>query len=90
MSSILQEVFSSMNVIKSSASEAKEIKKFNKENRRLLKITLKREVINMVTGPILEVCTGVGLALVILFGGSQVIQGKITPGDLFHLLLRSL
>lgn len=86
MSSILQEVFSSMNVIKSSASEAKEIKKFNTENRRLLKITLKREVINMITGPILEVCIGVGLALVILFGGSQVIQGQITPGDLFSFI----
>jgi len=45
MSSILQEVFSSMNVIKSSASEAKEVKKFDNENRRLLKITLKRELI---------------------------------------------
>ena len=86
MSSILQEVFSSMNVIKSSASEAKEVKKFDNENRRLLKITLKRELINTITGPILEVCIGVGLALVVLFGGLQVISGKITPGDLFSFI----
>ena len=86
MSSILQEVFSSMNVIKSSASETREVKKFNKENRRLLKITLKREIINTISGPILEVCTGIGLALVIVFGGAQVIQNKITPGDLFSFI----
>lgn len=86
MSSILQEVFSSMNVIKSSATEAKEVNKFDKENRRLLKITLKREFINTITGPILEVCIGVGLALVVLFGGLQVISGTMTPGDLFSFI----
>jgi subfamily B ATP-binding cassette protein MsbA len=86
MSSILQEVFSSMNVIKSSASEEREVAKFDKENKRLLKITLKREMINTISGPILEVCTGIGLALVVVFGGAQVINGQMSPGDLFSFI----
>ncbi|MDY6821027.1 MAG: ABC transporter transmembrane domain-containing protein [Deferribacterota bacterium] len=86
MSSILQEIFSSMLVIKSSTSEKKEIDKFNKENKRLRKVTMKREIYNLITSPIMELCLGIGLSIVLVFGGSLVINGEMTAGDLFSFI----
>jgi subfamily B ATP-binding cassette protein MsbA len=86
ISSILQEIFSSMMIIKSSATENKEIEKFNAENKRLRKITLKGEVYNIITTPAMELCLGIGVSFVLLYGGSLVIKGEMTPGDLFSFI----
>ena len=86
ISSILQEIFSSMMIIKSSATENKEIEKFNAENKRLRKITLRGEVYNIITTPAMELCLGIGVSFVLLYGGSLVIKGEMTPGDLFSFI----
>ena len=86
ISSILQEIFSSMMIIKSSATENKEIEKFNEENERLRKITLKGEIYNILTTPAMELCLGIGMSFVLLYGGSLVIKGEMTPGDLFSFI----
>jgi subfamily B ATP-binding cassette protein MsbA len=86
LSSILQEIFSSMVVIKSSATEAKEIEKFNKENKLLKKITLKREIYNILTTPIMELCLGIGMSVVLFYGGNLVIKGEMSSGQLFSFI----
>lgn len=86
LSSILQEIFNSMMVVKSAATENKEIEKFDRENRWLEKITLKREIYNMMNAPIIQICLGIGMGIVLLFGGSLVIKGEMTPGGLFSFL----
>jgi len=79
ISSILQETFSGIKVIKAFGLEQREIGKFEAKNHdyyRFLRKSIKYEGLST---PIMEVLTSFGIAGVIWFGGYQVITGTMTP-----------
>lgn len=79
ISSILQETFSGIKVIKAFGLEQREIGKFEAKNQdyyRYLRKSIKYEGLST---PIMEVLTSLGIAGVIWFGGYQVITGTMTP-----------
>ena len=70
-------------MVKAFANEEKEKGRFEDENARLIHI-FKREVIyNELSSPIMELVGALGTALVIFYGGMQVIRGESTPGTFF-------
>ncbi len=79
ISSILQETFSGIKVIKAFGLEQREIGKFEAKNHdyyRYLRKSIKYEGLST---PIMELLTSFGIAGVIWFGGYQVITGTMTP-----------
>lgn len=86
ISVFLQESFSGIRVIKAFANEPEEQKRFAKENGRLNRIYLREVIFNELSSPVMELVGAVGMGLVILYGGIQVIEGQSTPGTFFSFM----
>ncbi len=86
ISSLLQERFSGISVIKAFCAEEKEIEKFKKENKKLIKLGLKGVFYSALSSPIMELIGAVGIGVVVWYGGNQVIMGKSTPGTFFSFI----
>jgi subfamily B ATP-binding cassette protein MsbA len=86
ISSILQEIFSCIRVIKAFATEKGETKRFFEQNAKLVKIALKGAFYDATSSPLMEFIGSLGIGLVIWYGGSQVIAGNSTPGTFFSFM----
>jgi subfamily B ATP-binding cassette protein MsbA len=86
ISSLLQEIFSGIRVVKAFCMENKEQKRFDKENKLLLRIILKQTLAGEFSSSSMELVGALGIALVIWIGGMQVIDGTTTPGTFFSFV----
>lgn len=86
ISSYIQEKFSAIQVIKAFATEDRESERFVDQNAKLRKAALKRRFYNSLSTPSIELILGLSIAVVVFYGGSQVIAGDSTPGNFFSFL----
>ena len=86
VSSILQEMLSGIRVIKAFGTETQERVRFDKENKRLLRIALKSALSGEFSSSTMELVGAIGISLVVWFGGMQVIDGVTTPGTFFSFI----
>ena len=86
ISSILQEIFSSIKVVKAFSMEKAEETKFQFQNSKLVRIAIKGMVYTAMSSPVMEFIGALGMGLVIFYGGYQVLQGNSTPGTFFSFL----
>lgn len=82
----LGEIFSNIELIKASNTEKKEREKFDKENESLCKITLRITRINALISPMMEIIGSIGVAVVIIVGGKEVIEGSMSVGSFFSFI----
>jgi len=82
----LSEMFNNIELIKSSATEEFELKKFAKENWELFKINMKAVYFNELSSPILEIVGAVSLAVVIFLGAQDVYANKMSVGEFMAFL----
>jgi subfamily B ATP-binding cassette protein MsbA len=80
--SSLQESFTGIRTIKSFRLERYVRKKFRESNDRFTGLLLKTSALEEASHPLVELLSGIALAVVIYYGGTLVIAGKMTPGDL--------
>ena len=80
--SVLQESFTGVRVIQTFRLEKYIRKKFKERTESLMKVLLKTSLLEEISHPMVELLTAFALAAVIYYGGSQVLQGKMTAGDL--------
>ena len=81
--STLQESFSGIRVVKTFRLEQYVYQKFTEKNERFAHFLLKTSRVEEAAHPMVELLTALALAPIIYFGGHQVIEGKMTAGDLF-------
>lgn len=86
MTSVLQESFSGVRVVKTFTQEQHEVDKFKKSNSKLVKFMLKASLAAEIASPMMEFVSSFGIAGIIIYGGSQVINGDITAGAFFAFL----
>ena len=86
ISSLLQEIFSGIRVVKAFSTEKKEQTRFDKENKRLLRIVLKQTLAGEFSSASMELVGALGIGLVIWIGGMQVIEGTTTAGTFFSFV----
>ncbi len=86
ISIFLQEIFSGIKVLKAFSTENKETKRFAKENKRLVDLSLKQTKTSQLSSPIMEIIGALGASVVIWYGGLQVLEGTSTPGTFFSFL----
>jgi len=82
----LSEMFNNIELIKSSATEDFELKKFAKENWELFKINMKAVYLNQLSSPILEIVGAISLAVVIFLGAKDVYADKMSVGEFMAFL----
>ncbi len=86
ISSVLSEIFSNIEIVKANNAENKELKRFDEHNEKFFRLNLKSVKVNELVSPMMETLGSIGVAVVIIIGGKQVIDGTITVGSFFSFL----
>ncbi len=86
ISTFLDETISGNQTVKSFCMEQFEIARFFKETGRLLQVNLDSLRIGAYSTPVMELLGGVLGAVVIYYGGYNVIKGTMTPGEFFSFI----
>jgi subfamily B ATP-binding cassette protein MsbA len=86
ISSVLQETFSGVKVIKAFSLEDREIEKFRSRNLDFYSYVRKSIKYGSLTAPVMETITSFGVAGVVWYGGYTVISGKMTSAEFFSFI----
>jgi subfamily B ATP-binding cassette protein MsbA len=84
---IAEEVISGIRVVKSFVQTGREERRFAAQIRSNVETALRRAAIMAVFVPVITLLTFASAAAVLWYGGRQVIEGTISPGDLFAFVL---
>ena len=87
MVSTLQEVLSSIRIVKAFGREEYEQKRFEDESIESVDLALQARNIKAKLSPAVEIIVACGTALVLWFGSKQVLNGALTPGVLVVFFL---
>jgi ATP-binding cassette, subfamily B, bacterial MsbA len=82
----LDETFQNTIIIKSYCREEYEISRAGRIIDRFLEIYKKAAYLEAASSPIIETLGSIAVALIIIYGGSQVISGVTTPGAFFSFI----
>ncbi|MCR5431861.1 MAG: ABC transporter ATP-binding protein/permease [Lachnospiraceae bacterium] len=85
-SSNLQDVLSGMRVVKSFGNEKSESEKFLKLSNEYARVQMSNESFWAVFNPIIGTVLGLGLLVVVFFGGKEVLEGEMTAGELLQFM----
>ena len=69
-------------VVKAFAQEPAEIEKFEKENNAWFALSQRSATIQALNGPLLDMIANIGTVIIIWYGGTLVINGDLTVGEL--------
>ncbi|MBI4715004.1 MAG: lipid A export permease/ATP-binding protein MsbA [Nitrospirae bacterium] len=86
MTAHLQETFTGARVLKAFGMEEREAERFQEKNARYFGNAMKAVRVMETTSPLMEFLGAMGVALIIGYGGYQVIQGTTTPGTFFSFM----
>ncbi len=86
IATFLHETIKGYRIVKAFCMEEYEAARFAIENKRLLRIALKRLRIRAMSPPIMEMIGGLAASAVIFYGGYNVITGVSTPGTFFSFV----
>jgi subfamily B ATP-binding cassette protein MsbA len=86
LSALLAEVFSSLTIVKGFGREAYEHERFQCRNATYYDVAMRAVRADEIGSPLMECLGAVGVAVVVWYGGQQVIAGETTPGTFFSFL----
>ena len=86
INNLLQETFVGTKIVKAFCMEDAENAKFGRMNRQLYRLVMKSVRADEITSPLIEFLGSACLALIIWYGGYQVIIGNTTPGTFFSFV----
>ena len=82
----LSEIFNNIEIIQANNASAYEHSLFQRENERYFKLTMKSVKIAQLVSPLMETLGSIGVAVVIIVGGREVIDGTMSVGSFFSFL----
>jgi subfamily B ATP-binding cassette protein MsbA len=83
LNSFLHETFFGNKIVKAFGMEEREKARFHERTLRLFRLDMKQVVARSLSAPVMESLAGLGIAFIIWYGGSRVINGASTPGTFF-------
>ncbi len=86
VSNILHETITGHRIVKAFTKEAYESGRFLNQVNRLFRLTMKDAKYRCLQHPMMEFIGGCAIAMIIWFGGKEVIGGNMTPGTFFAFL----
>jgi subfamily B ATP-binding cassette protein MsbA len=87
LTTLAEEVISGIRVVKSFVQTGREERRFAAQTQTALGIALRRAAVLAVFIPTITLLTFAAAAIVLWYGGQQVIAGTVSPGDLFAFVL---
>ncbi len=86
LNAFLHETFAGNKIVKAFGMEPYEKQNFYAKNHKVFRFEIKSIRARALTSPVMEAFGGVGIALVIWYGGYGVINGTSTPGTFFSFM----
>lgn len=86
LASIANEVIGAIKVVKAFASSDREVERFEEANIRSFKASLKGAKLRAFLSPTVEMIAASSTIFLLWYGGRQVIEGSLTPGELVAFL----
>lgn len=86
ITSRLTEIFNNIEMIKASASEEHEAKRFAELGRSHFMLNMKGIKTQEAVSPLMETLGAIAVALVIIVGGNEVIDGRMSVGSFFSFM----
>ena len=86
LNTVLQESFIGVKIVKAFGMEEYEKKRFEKVNKRSFDLSMKGVRTDELTSPLMEFLGAMAGAIILWYGGYQVIKGTSTPGTFFSFL----
>jgi len=90
MTTALQETFTGIRVVKAFGREQFETQRFQEKNLHYFNTVMRTTQVSEIGSPLMELFGAIGIALVILYGGYQVVQREMTPGTFSAFMAASL
>ncbi len=87
LSTLIEEVISGIRIVKSFVQTQREETRFAAQVEQTLALTMQRAGVMAVFIPVISLLTFAAAAAVLWYGGRQVIDGSVSPGDLFAFVL---
>jgi ATP-binding cassette, subfamily B, bacterial MsbA len=87
ISTLVEEVIAGIRVVKSFVQAQREERRFKAHVQEAMTLALRRAAVLAVFIPVITFFTFAAAAAVLWYGGRQVIEGIVTPGDLFAFVL---
>ena len=87
MSTLIEEVISGIRIVKSFVQTQREETRFAAQVEQTLALTMRKAGVMAVFIPVISLLTFSAAAAVLWYGGGQVIDGSVSPGDLFAFVL---
>jgi ATP-binding cassette subfamily B protein len=85
--SVLEEVLSSIRVVKAFAREDYEQERFERESLQSVEAALAARSVKAKLPPLVEIIVACGTCLVLWYGARLVLKGALTPGEMLVFLL---
>ncbi len=86
LSSVVQEAFGAIRIVRSFATEDLELARFRNSNRDNFRAVMHGVQVQSALAGIIEVVLIAALALILWLGGKDVVVGELTPGELIAFL----
>jgi subfamily B ATP-binding cassette protein MsbA len=87
LSTLIEEVISGIRIVKSFVQTQREETRFAAQIEQTLALTMQRAGVMAVFIPVISLLTFSAAAAVLWYGGRQVIDGSVSPGDLVAFVL---
>jgi subfamily B ATP-binding cassette protein MsbA len=86
LSTQLHETVAGQRIVKAFGMEDHEMGRFHERNENVFRLMMRQVAIRALVSPVADFMGGLGIAMVIWYGGSAVIAGKSTPGTFFSFM----
>jgi ATP-binding cassette, subfamily B, multidrug efflux pump len=86
LSARVQESMAGVRVVKAFAQEAHEIRDFRRMNETLVEKNYQLIRVSSLSYPMMQFVIGLAIVIILWFGGTQVVQGVITRGQLVQFI----
>ncbi len=90
LTTLLDETFQGSRVVKAYGMEDYETQRVDRIVDGVFRLLYKAAKVRSISRPVMETLGGVAIAVIILYGGSQVIQGTTTTGTFFSFITAML
>lgn len=87
MSSSVSEALKGIRIVKAYGAEDVEEQRFSQSNHAFMRANIKSAQVSALASPLLEIIGFGGIAVIIWYGGSLVIESQMKPGEFFSFLL---
>jgi ATP-binding cassette, subfamily B, bacterial MsbA len=86
LTSRLTEIFNNVEIIKANNSERFEVNRFSQTNMEFFHLSMKSTRTNQLVSPLMETLGAIAIATVIIMGGHEVIEDKMSVGSFFSFI----